>query len=654
MCGVVVPPVLLSWSPPLDYTRDGLGTARRALADYRRPADQQYTTRDDLSLQVNEMERIKLSIRNELRVLQNERLRVLQETEKQKKSLEQVQLSVEAAKKELLLAKSGLARVSHEMYLSRPSNAHSTSSPAAPPIIILPHSHNLPQYDTVTRNQPSDSKQHCSFTKCFNLAQLCPLTKPFKVFVYSPSDHYPSYSHMTDQSMIDDYKQSLNDTNSLAHTFDEACVLMVLLQLWAESNKMETLLQSLPYWNKDGGNHVIINLSDITDISLLNTGHAVIVQHSFPKLSTYLEHYDIVLPLLPHAAHISWTGFPSQVPAYRNHLIYFHGKKNGEGGIEKDQIDLLAVELGKSEPMNIVTDCDEDVARKRSEGEWMLCESPSVRAESLIEATFSLIPSGDVSSSVTAYQRLSESLYHGAIPILIGIYPLPYEVVIDWSKAALIVPIGRFHELHLLIRSLSTDKLLEMRRQGRFLWQTYFSSSTNILRTVTTIVRASVLHSPPAAHEFTGRLLYRIPGGSARLQSPSYANNYSYYSHSVWNKPPGPFIMYPYSPWSGNPVSGSHYATMTTNQLKDLPPHIVLATGITGPYFESYLLGNSPDEHFTVVMLTYKRNDVLLESLERLNGLNYLAKVVVVWNNPEGIPDTIQWPSISAPIEVLL
>ena len=654
VCGVVVPPLLLAWSPPIDYSsssRDGfllgsMKTARRALADYSRGQ----LSRDELSLQVSEMERIKLSIRNELRFLQNERLRVLQETEKHKKSLEQVQQGVEAAKKELLLAKSGLARVSHELYLSRPNSAHSTVPPAPPIVILPPRPHHPPHTAGAAAAAADHSRRQCSFTECFNLA-MCPLMKPFKIFIYSPSNHYPLYSYMSNQSLMEDFKQILRETNSLAFTFHEACVFVVLLQSWVESSKLETLLHSLPYWNMDGSNHVIINLSLLTDVSLLNTGHAVIVQQSFPKPSTYQTQYDIVLPPLPHSAHGSWKGFPSQVPAYRNHLVYFHGKrKAGEGGIEIEQLDQLAVELGKNEPVHIVTDCDDEMSRR--EGDWSLCGSASVRSDSLTEATFSIIPSGGISSSATAYQRLSEALYHGAVPVLVGIYPLPFQAVIDWSRAALVIPIGRFHELHLLIRSLSTDKLLEMRRQGRFLWQTYFSSPTNILKTVSTIVRASVLHSPPAAPEFKGQLLHKIPGGTVKLQSPSYTNNYSYYSHAVWNNPPGPFLMYPYSPWSSNPVSGSQFAAMDTKQLKELPPHIVLATGITGPYFESYLLGNSPEEHFTVVMLTYKRNDVLMESLERLNGLNFLAKVVVIWNNPEDIPDTIQWPTISAPIEV--
>ena len=34
-------------------------------------------------------------------------------------------------------------------------------------------------------------------------------------------------------------------------------------------------------------------------------------------------------------------------------------------------------------------------------------------------------------------------------------------------------------------------------------------------------------------------------------------------------------------------------------------------------------------------MLTYQREQVMLDSLGRLYGLPYLNKVIVVWNNPD-------------------
>jgi len=50
--------------------------------------------------------------------------------------------------------------------------------------------------------------------------------------------------------------------------------------------------------------------------------------------------------------------------------------------------------------------------------------------------------------------------------------------------------------------------------------------------------------------------------------------------------------------------------------------------GGTGRVYQESLGGNYPREQFTVVMLTYERNDVLIQAIERLNELPHLNKVL--------------------------
>ena len=45
--------------------------------------------------------------------------------------------------------------------------------------------------------------------------------------------------------------------------------------------------------------------------------------------------------------------------------------------------------------------------------------------------------------------------------------------------------------------------------------------------------------------------------------------------------------------------------------------------------------------------------EVLINSLERLNGLPYLNKVVVVWNSPKLPSEDLLWPDIGVPIMVI-
>lgn len=53
-------------------------------------------------------------------------------------------------------------------------------------------------------------------------------------------------------------------------------------------------------------------------------------------------------------------------------------------------------------------------------------------------------------------------------------------------------------------------------------------------------------------------------------------------------------------------------------------------------------------------MLTYEREQVLINSLARLYGLPYLNKVLVVWNSPKPPVEDLKWPDIGVPIHVSL
>jgi len=63
--------------------------------------------------------------------------------------------------------------------------------------------------------------------------------------------------------------------------------------------------------------------------------------------------------------------------------------------------------------------------------------------------------------------------------------------------------------------------------------------------------------------------------------------------------------------------------------------------------------GNVAREQYTVVMLTYEREQVLLASIARLVGLPYLNKVLVVWNSPKPPSEDLRWPDIGVPVQVI-
>ena len=111
----------------------------------------------------------------------------------------------------------------------------------------------------------------------------------------------------------------------------------------------------------------------------------------------------------------------------------------------------------------------------------------------------------------------------------------------------------------------------------------------------------------------------------ALVASPKFRRNFSSLvvdSHSAWNTNWGAaFRTAPQHPW--NVLIPSDAKFMGSNE--GFRP-INGGEGGSGKEFSQALGGNTPKEQFTVVMLTYEREQVLIESLIRLYNLPYLNK----------------------------
>nr|KAG5692875.1 hypothetical protein BaRGS_002310 [Batillaria attramentaria] len=115
-----------------------------------------------------------------------------------------------------------------------------------------------------------------------------------------------------------------------------------------------------------------------------------------------------------------------------------------------------------------------------------------------------------------------------------------------------------------------------------------------------------------------------------------------------FNMPGDPFLLYPYTPFepvlpSESKFLGSGYGFRPVGQ----------GTGGAGKEFSEALGGNAPREQFTIVMLTYDRETVLIQALQRLKGIPFMNKVLVVWNSPVPPSRDLRWPDIGVPLEVL-
>uniref|UniRef100_A0A087YKZ5 Exostosin-like 3 n=2 Tax=Poecilia formosa TaxID=48698 RepID=A0A087YKZ5_POEFO len=642
---------------------------------------------------VQDLCRIRESVSEELLQLEAKRQELNGEIARLNLRIEACKRSIDSAKQDLLQLKNVISQTEHSYKELMAQNQPKLSLP----VRLLPDKEDpgLP---------PPKSPRSCRLRSCFDYAR-CPLTSGFPVYVYDTSSY--AWGNNLDPLVKQAFAASVKSNIYVTDNPSIACLYLVLVGEILESSplpspsELEKQLKALPYWRSDGHNHVLVHFSrkSMTQNFLYNvsTGRAAVAQSTFLE-QQYREGFDLVVSPLVHAlSEPNFLEVPPQVPVKRKYLFTFQGERveslrsslqeappqsfeeELQGDPPADYDDriigtLKAVQDSHLDQVLVEFTCKNP--KPSLPTEWALCGEREDRLEVLKASTFALVIApgdGQLVASAGCGMRLFEALEVGAIPVMLGDHSrLPYHQFIRWTEATIIVPKPRVTELHFLLRSLSDNDMLAMRRQGRFLWETYFSTSENVLNTILASIRTSI-QVPAApikdepAHEIPHKA-GKLAGTDANLAdngdldlgpveteppyaSPCFLRNFTYTAadtYRSWNRAPGPFHLFPHTPL--DPVLPSEAKFLGSGT--GFRP-IGGGSGGSGKEFQAALGGNVPREQFTVVMLTYEREEVLMNSLERLNGLPYLNKVVVVWNSPKPPSDDLLWPDIGLPIVVV-
>lgn len=613
--------------------------------------------------QIKELERIKLSLSNELRDLEGKRHIIQKDIQKLHESAEKLQKDsnsvrdlVSRAKRKLDVYKLEKTRISRcpqlpEMRLPKPPEFPLQTKP------ILSFS-----------NEDADS---CNLETCFDFSR-CPYARGFSIYVYNPTNYLigsnPSFDVMTIYKILKDSSYYiLNGTT--------ACVYVVLVGSLDQSPKedIEHSIHSLPYWNKDGRNHFLLNLksstnsyTDIRGIGI-DIGMAFVGQTSFSS-SHLRPDFDLVVPpidITQSTGEGMWEQAPPQLPAFRKYFLSFEGELSRT---DKPYSFLSANELlllsKEANDFYINTVC-KGSAEKVHHLDWMLCGTHETRVELLRKSTYTLIPGllDGRGSWDSAQVCLIEALQSGAIPVILSTaVSLPFSDMIDWHLAAIILPSPRITELNALLRTVTVNDLLNLRQQGQFLWENYLSTPQATLGAILAAVRTKLaLPAKPllptqwtSVFSSSNKPLINPPDPDAVLElpitSPTFTANLTTTVNFVrdqWNKPPGAGYLLPSSPFEPLLPSSASFKNSTTAF-----ENIGGGRGGSGEAFSRAQGGNHAKEQFTVVILTYEREVVLMESIQRLVGLQYLNKVVVVWNSPLTPSPSLRWPDIGVPVHV--
>lgn len=331
-------------------------------------------------------------------------------------------------------------------------------------------------------------KRKCRMESCFDYDKC--RKYGFKIYVYPDSQgeirslNYKNFLH------------SIRNSNHCTTDPEKACLFVLSYDTLDRDPlskdfipDLEAKIKRLKYWN-NGRNHVIFNLYSGTfpdyleDVSF-DLGEAILAKASYSD-NYYRHGFDVSLPLVGKL-HPNKSGDTGQLkanyfPPRRKYMLSFKGKRYtyGIGSNTRnalyhihngdDIIMLTTCKHGSNWEKYSDAKCAADNAEYDKWDYWDL----------LLNSTFCVIPRGRRLGSF----RFLESLQYGCIPIsLANGWMLPFQEVIDWSRASVVWEERLLLQLPTALREMDDDQILFMRQQSQFLWNRYFSSAEVIMMT---------------------------------------------------------------------------------------------------------------------------------------------------------------------------
>ncbi|EDV20368.1 uncharacterized protein TRIADDRAFT_1026, partial [Trichoplax adhaerens] len=379
----------------------------------------------------------------------------------------------------------------------------------------------------------------CRMSNCFNYSRC--IGRPFKVYVYDGNN-----------KMSDSYARvvrTIQNSPYYTNQPDQACLFVLAVDTLDRDKSSEdyvnrvSKISSHKLWNR-GYNHIIFNLfagtwPDYAEDLSLSLENAILIKASFSD-STYRLGFDISWPLFgkDYPLHNLQNdgrqpgSLSSIFPIHRKYKAAFKGKRYvlGIGSETRNALHHLHDDLNYI----MVTTCKHgNTWREHQDSRCVVDELTYGEydyQDLLINSTFCLVPRGRRLGSF----RFLEALQFGCIPIVLSNgWVLPFSEVIDWKKACVQIDERQLFDVPELIESISDEKILAMKQQSIFLWQTYFQSVTRIVLSTLEIIRGRIDQTNPV-HNL---LWNHVPGALAALHTPFLedAQDYPFYSNGIWN-----------------------------------------------------------------------------------------------------------------------
>uniref|UniRef100_A0A915P4J9 Uncharacterized protein n=1 Tax=Meloidogyne floridensis TaxID=298350 RepID=A0A915P4J9_9BILA len=450
----------------------------------------------------------------------------------------------------------------------------------------------------------------------------CSITKGLKLFLYPLSKNS---SKLAKRFYLEFQRQSVQRITSNP---DNACLFIAFLDFGKE-------LVKLNYFGQNGRNHILIDLSrelsptDVQASMLISSKNFRNLRHSMDlNILMSVPDYDpnrllYLSPLLP---------------LFKKYFASFLGRNTKLTKQQMNDFDEFKKSLDISQDQYLINfTCSTNNK----------CFTKEERLEIYKQSTFAIITPDEDSFQENFY----ESLEAGAIPVICSLNAiLPFDEFVDWRLATIKIPPSRFPELHFILRSISVQDLLEMKRKGRFFFENLLADVKVLTRSILSLMRFrlqmadndEVIQPSIPLYKTINNSIWEYPSFISTATRPPYDDEYlgpsempvmsPQYAHNFTT-----FYLHNYKLWNDFPFA-------TSTSLKFLPNDFPMPSDAefnedvsfgmrpilpgSGVEFSKAIGGNRRREHFTVIITTYNREQILSNTLERLIGLPYLNKEI--------------------------
>lgn len=662
---------------------------------------------EDSEWRTLELLRIYRSVKNELVLLETQRHRLSDSVSQLHRQIEQTRATLQQTSKHLLRLQ--MTVDSYKISISKHTQPVFDELPSCKLLPMqFPQSKECPSQSPHLSSKPSSQKP-CTMSSCFTWLP-CELSKGYlRVCTSEPSEKQRSLLSHDSIDMLSALKQSTHFVASCK----EACLRVV----WGADDLKQHCIPPVSGTIEPVMPSCLAVFPDSltqANISMGFEGHhtssfyrVMLASSNFdPSLISLLSHrpgFDLLLavpPLWPNTVPFrllpprrsyllgATVGTTKQVgQSYTAFLLALLTRTPGH----RSRIDLSTTENDRQRcwPSGSPTDADEN---------WIPCENA---AEVVGNSTFCLLvtphfntTTADQTTHTLGLQyQLSVCLVTGSIPVLVVddehlplSLSLPFFEALEasWQQSVVMIPLPRAQELPEILLSIPDVEIVEIRRQGQNLWNTYLATAEARLATMLLIVSRRLSYPQPPALSSPARPLFQSVDGklshspqqhyTVRTQVVSQVDvddalgplgpvhdssdfqlrltglpGTALIVRSTQSASINPFWLHPSTPWDPFLPSEIQFTSATNLDFRPIN-HTVNKAGFE---FSWNLGGMRPYEQFTLVILCYNRTNVALVTLEGMHQLPYLHSILVVWNYPEAPPLDLRWPKLHVPIHVV-